>query len=85
MPGSPSIATTRGLIAEVCGLVAPGGLVWLASNTRGFSLVGAAQAGTAAAGRRAQVVSVGLLPPDYPTELADAEARYLQTCLLRLT
>ena len=58
---------------------------WLASNTRGFSLVGAAQAGTAAAGRRAQVVGVGLLPPDHPTELADADARYLQTCLLRLT
>jgi 23S rRNA (cytosine1962-C5)-methyltransferase len=74
-----------GLIAEAAGLVAPGGLLWLASNTRGFSLVGAAQHGTAAAGRRAQVVAVGLLPPDHPTELADAEARYLQTCLLRLT
>lgn len=73
------------LIAEVCGLVVPGGLLWVASNTRGFSLVGAAQHGTAAAGRRAQVVGVGLLPPDHPTELADAEARYLQTCLLRLT
>ena len=63
----------------------PAGLLWLASNTRGFSLVGAALAGTAAAGRRAQVVGVGLLPPDHPTELADADARYLQTCLLRLT
>jgi 23S rRNA (cytosine1962-C5)-methyltransferase len=92
----PSFSTARdagfaidrdygGLIAEVCGLVAPGGLLWVASNTRGFSLVGAAQHGTAAAGRRAQVVGVGLLPPDHPTELADAEARYLQTCLLRLT
>ena len=92
----PSFSTARdagfaidrdygGLITEVCGLVAPGGLAWLASNTRGFSLVGAAQLGTAAAGRRAQVVAVGLLPPDHPTELADAEARYLQTCLLRLT
>ena len=74
-----------GLITEACRLVAPGGLAWLASNTRGFSLVGAAQAGTAAAGRRAQVLSVGLLPPDHPTELADAEARYLQTILLRLS
>ncbi len=74
-----------GLITDACRLVAPGGLAWLASNTRGFSLVGAAQAGTAAAGRRAQVLSVGLLPPDHPTELADAEARYLQTILLRLT
>jgi len=92
----PSFSTARdaafaidrdypGLITEACRLVAPGGLAWLASNTRGFSLVGAAQLGTAAAGRRAQVVAVGLLPADYPTELADADARYLQTCLLRLT
>jgi 23S rRNA (cytosine1962-C5)-methyltransferase len=92
----PSFSTARdagfaidrdygGLIAEVCGLVAPGGLLWVASNTRGFSLVGAAQHGTTAAGRRAQVVAVGLLPPDHPTELADTDARYLQTCLLRLT
>ena len=84
-PASRSIATTRRSSPRSAGLVAPGGLAWLASNTRGFSLVGAAQLGTAAAGRRAQVVSVGLLPPDHPTELADAEARYLQTCLLRLT
>ena len=92
----PSFSTARdagfaidrdypGLVTEVCRLVVPAGLLWLASNTRGFSLVGAAQAGTAAAGRRAQVVAVGLLPPDHPTELADADARYLQTCLLRLT
>jgi 23S rRNA (cytosine1962-C5)-methyltransferase len=92
----PSFSTARdaafaidrdyaGLITEACRLVAPAGLLWLASNTRGFSLVGAAQAGTAAAGRRGQVVGVGLLPPDHPTELADADARYLQTCLLRLT
>jgi 23S rRNA (cytosine1962-C5)-methyltransferase len=92
----PSFSTARdaefaidrdyaGLITEACRLVVPAGLLWLASNTRGFSLVGAAQAGTAAAGRRAQVVGVGLLPPDHPTELADADARYLQTCLLRLT
>ncbi|MGD9903265.1 MAG: class I SAM-dependent rRNA methyltransferase [Vicinamibacterales bacterium] len=74
-----------GLIAEACRLVVPGGLAWLAVNTRGFSLVGAAQVGTAAAGRRAQVMAVGLLPPDHPTELADADARYLQTCLLRLS
>ena len=91
----PSFSTARdagfaidrdypGLIGDACRLVAPGGLVWLASNTRGFSLVGAAQIGTAVAGRHAQVVAVGLLPPDHPTELADADARYLQTCLLRL-
>jgi 23S rRNA (cytosine1962-C5)-methyltransferase len=91
----PSFSTARdaqfaidrdypGLVTEACRLAVPSGLLWLASNTRGFSLVGAAQAGTAAAGRRAQVVGVGVLPPDHPTELADADARYLQTCLLRL-
>jgi 23S rRNA (cytosine1962-C5)-methyltransferase len=72
------------LITAAARLVAPGGLLWLASNTRGFSLVGAAQAGVAAAGRLAHVVGWGGLPADHPTELADAAARYLQTCLLRL-
>jgi 23S rRNA (cytosine1962-C5)-methyltransferase len=72
------------LVERVCALVPPGGLLWLASNTRGFSLVGAAQAGILSAGRQAQVLVTGGLPADHPTELADAEARYLQTCLLRL-
>jgi hypothetical protein len=27
---------------------------------------------------------MGGLPADYPTELADTEARYLQACLVRL-
>ena len=58
--------------------------LWLATNTRGYSLVGAAQLATSAAGRAARVVGTGGLPPDYPTELADVDARYLQTCLLHL-
>jgi 23S rRNA (cytosine1962-C5)-methyltransferase len=91
----PSVSTARDagfvigrdyapLLTAACRVLAPGGQLWLATNTRGFSLVGAAQLATSAAGRAAQVVSTGGLPPDYPTELADADARYLQICLLHL-
>ncbi|MGE0814288.1 MAG: class I SAM-dependent methyltransferase [Vicinamibacterales bacterium] len=72
------------LVSAAAGLVPPGGDLWLASNTRGFPLAGTTFAALTAAGRRASVVAQGGLPPDYPTELADADARYLQTCLLRL-
>lgn len=72
------------LIAAACRVLAPDGLLWLASNTRGFGLTGAAHAGVSAAGRRASVVAEGGLPADYPTELADIEARYLQAILLRV-
>lgn len=71
------------LIEGACELLAPGGDLWLASNTRGYSLVGAVQVAVPAA-RQARLVAQGGLPCDYPTELADVEARYLQTCLLRL-
>ena len=73
------------IMTAACRVLAPGGALWLATNTRGFSLVGAAQLAAVEVGRQAQVVAMGGLPPDYPTELSDAEARYLQTCLLRLT
>ncbi|MEP7118834.1 MAG: class I SAM-dependent methyltransferase [Acidobacteriota bacterium] len=92
----PSVSTARAagfaigrdyatLMTAACRVLAPGGVLWLATNTRGFSLVGAAQLAAGAAGRAARVVAMGGLPPDYPTELSDADARYLQTCLLRLT
>lgn len=71
------------IIRAACAVLAPGGDLWLASNTRGFSLTGAAQVALPE-GRRPRLVALGGLPPDYPTELGDAEARYLQTCLLRL-
>ncbi len=91
----PSVSTARDagfiigrdyapLMTAACRVLAPGGQLWLATNTRGYSLVGAAQLATSAAGRLARVVGTGGLPPDYPTELADADARYLQTCLLHL-
>ena len=72
------------LIADACRVLAADGDLWLASNTRGFSLLGTAQLALGRAGRSAQVVALGGLPSDYPTELADADARYLQTCVLRV-
>lgn len=71
------------IIRGACDLLAPGGDLWLASNTRGYSLVGAVQVAVPAA-RQARLVAQGGLPSDYPTEPADVDARYLQTCLLRL-
>lgn len=71
------------IVRAACDVLAPGGDLWLAANTRGYSLIGAVQAAVPAA-RRPRLVWQGGLPPDYPTEPADADARYLQTCLLRL-
>lgn len=71
------------IISAACDLLAPGGDLWLATNTRGYSLTGAVQVAVPAT-RQPRLVGLGGLPPDYPTELADVDARYLQTCLLRL-
>ncbi len=71
------------IIRAACDLLVPGGDLWLATNTRGYSLTGAVQVAVPAA-RQPRLVALGGLPPDYPTELADVDARYLQTCLLRL-
>lgn len=71
------------IVRAACELLSRGGDLWLASNTRGFSLIGAVQAAVPAA-RQPRVAGLGGLPADYPTEPADVEARYLQTCLLRL-
>jgi 23S rRNA (cytosine1962-C5)-methyltransferase len=91
----PSYSSARGaafaidrdypaLLAGLVDLVGDGGYLWAAANTRGFALTGALQHAVASHGRQAVVVGVGGLPADYPTELADVEARYLQTCLLCL-
>lgn len=71
------------VLEAACRLLAPGGDLWAASNTRGFALVGAVHAAVPAS-RRPRLVRLGGLPADYPTEPSDVEARYLQTCLLRL-
>jgi 23S rRNA (cytosine1962-C5)-methyltransferase len=65
-------------------LVGTGGALFAVTNTRGFSLTGALCHAVATQGRQAVVAAVGGLPVDYPTELADVEARYLQSCLVRL-
>ncbi len=58
------------IIRAACDLLAPGGDLWLAANTRGYSLTGAVQVAVPAA-RQPRLVALGGLPPDYPTELAD--------------
>lgn len=72
------------IVAAALDVLAPGGDLWLAANTRGFSLTGAAHHALTSRGRQGHVVWTGGLPPDYPTELADTDARYLQACLLRV-
>lgn len=72
------------ILVAALDVLAPAGDLWLAANTRGFALVGAVHQALTVKGRHGRVVAMGGLPPDYPTELADTEARYLQTCLLRV-
>lgn len=71
------------VLEAACRVLAPGGDLWAASNTRRFALVGAVHAAVPAS-RRPRLVRLGGLPADYPTEPSDVDARYLQTCLLRL-
>jgi 23S rRNA (cytosine1962-C5)-methyltransferase len=72
------------LLAGVVDLVAERGYLWAAATTRGFALTGAIQHAVSLRGRQAVVLGLGGLPADYPTELADTEARYLQACFVRL-
>ncbi len=74
-----------GLVARAARLVPPGGLLWLASNTRGVSLASLARDGLRRVRRGAAVIESGGLPPDHPTLLAQPEDRYLQVELLRLS
>jgi 23S rRNA (cytosine1962-C5)-methyltransferase len=67
------------LIARACGLLSKGGLLWLAANRRDFPpLPDVAREGFQSAGRSAQLLEVGGLPPDYPTLPAQPADRYLQ-------
>jgi hypothetical protein len=78
---SPSIATIRRSSAApaICCSRAAIRREQHARLLAGRRGAGGGAGGAAAAARRA-----GGLPSDYPTELADVDARYLQTCLLRL-
>ena len=70
------------LIARALALLGRGGLLWLSANARELPpLPGLARDAFARAGRWGQVLSVGGLPPDYPTLPAQPEDRYLQVSL----
>lgn len=71
------------LIAAAAALLSADGWLWLASNTRRVSLPALAHQGLTAAGRHAQLVSLGGLPPDYPTRAGDDGARHLQVAIYR--
>lgn len=73
------------LIAQACAVLAPDGLLWLASNTRGVALGKLAEAGLGRARRRAELLHVGGAGPDFPTVLAQPEDRHLQVGLYRVT
>ena len=74
------------LIAKACTVISQGGLLWLASNAAELgSLAKLAHKGVRTANRIAAVVEVGSLPPEYPTPAIQANDRYLQVCLLRIT
>jgi len=72
------------LIAAAAAVVSPGGVLWLACNTREISLTAIAQVGLQRAGREARLLETGGLPPDYPTVLGHPEDRYLQVGVFRI-
>jgi 23S rRNA G2069 N7-methylase RlmK/C1962 C5-methylase RlmI len=70
------------LIVKMCGLLAPGGILWLAANARDLPpLPEIAREAFVRAKRSARLLEVGGLPPDYPTLTSQQEDRYLQLCL----
>jgi 23S rRNA (cytosine1962-C5)-methyltransferase len=71
------------LVARACALLADGGLLWLACNARGSSLVALAEQGFRRARREAALLETGGLPADHPTVPAQPEDRYLQVGLFR--
>lgn len=91
----PTFSTARGagfaverdypeLVARACAVVPPGGLLWLASNTRAVPLLDLVRQGLAQARREAALLAQAGLPPDHPTLPAQPEDRYLQALLLRV-
>jgi 23S rRNA (cytosine1962-C5)-methyltransferase len=71
------------LVARACALLTDGGLLWLACNARGSSLVALAQEGFRRAHREAVLLEMGGLPADHPTVAVQPEDRYLQVGLFR--
>jgi len=72
------------LIARCIRLLPKGGLLWLSANSRELPpLATLARDAFTRQKRSGQVLSLGGLPPDYPTLPAQADDRYLQVCLFR--
>ena len=70
------------LITRCLALMPGGGLLWLAANGRDIApLSQLARDAFARAKRGGQVLSLGGLPPDYPTLPAQPDDRYLQVAL----
>ncbi len=71
------------LIEQAAGVLSPGGLLWLASNTRGVTLLDLVRAGLQRSRPGLSVLQSGGLPPDHPTLQAQPDDRYLQVALVR--
>ncbi len=77
---APLIASAIALFPEDAG-----GILWVSANTVGEQRLGRfLEDGLKRAGRRAQILELGGLPPDYPTLPAYPESRYLEVCLVRI-
>ena len=73
------------LIAQAAEVAGPGGVLWLAANSRELgSLAKLVSKGLGTAGRAGVIVEQGGLPPDYPTVAAQPRDRYLQILVVRL-
>jgi 23S rRNA (cytosine1962-C5)-methyltransferase len=74
------------LISRAIALLPSGGLLWLSANARDLPpLPLLARDAFARAKRSGQVLSMGGLPPDYPTLPAQPEDRYLQVSLFSVS
>jgi len=73
------------LIAAALEVIPEGGILWVSANVHresGEDLEGWIARGSALARRRARVLEVGGLPPDYPTPVSYPDARYLKVYIL---
>jgi 23S rRNA (cytosine1962-C5)-methyltransferase len=75
------------LIALAAKLLPPeGGILWIAANTRrGPSVLRHLEEGIRQSGRRAALLEMGGLPPDFPTPPGWPESRYLEICQVHVT
>ena len=73
------------LIASAIQVLSPGGILWISANTVREQRLGKyLDEGLKQAGKSAQILELGGLPPDYPTLPGYPEGRYLEVCLSRI-